>query len=286
MLSLYFKNPFNNTRLENMSTTINASSYLDFLEGKHFRAEMLQFDYQNIIYNISEHVVNYWSVWRNSTSQLYTPTNYSFDQLRPTFAGFIAHRFYNCYGLKMPDDQEMVYHSALLRNDVFPSKIRPQAFEFITLLHYPNHLMKSLMSRHHNWVRRTANDTYAMQFIINDVEVVKRRYTNKLPCDHTGNDYDNSVLLKHSEAVGCRAPYYNANISKRMCSTEEEMSKAQFELRYDEYGNIPPCMTMEKISYSYKEIDFLNTKWEESIGHFWISIKIGNPKFKEIVQAR
>ena len=124
-----------------------------------------------------------------------------------------------------------------------------------------------------------------MQFAINDVEVIKRRNKSKHPCNKNGNDYDNSVLVKHSEAVGCRAPYYNTNISRRMCSTEEEIRKAQVDLRFDEYGNIPPCMTMEKISYSYQEIEYLNTKWE-NIGHFWITIVIGNPKFKEIVQTR
>ena len=204
MLSLCFKNPFNNARFEEMSTKINATSYLEFLEGKHFRTDILQYDYQNIINNISAHVVNYWSVWGNSTSQLYKPTNYGFDQFKSTFAGFFAHEFYNCYGLKMPDDQEMVVHSVELRNDVFPSKIRPQAYDFFTILHYPNHLMKSVRNRNHNWDRRTPNDTYEMQFVINDVEVVKRRNKNKHPCNQTGNDYDNSVLLKHSDFVGCR----------------------------------------------------------------------------------
>ena len=230
-------------------------------------------------------MVNYWSRWRNSTSQLYTPTNYGFDQFRSTFAGFFAGEFYNCYGLKMPDDHEVVVHSALIRSDVFPSKIRPQAYYFFTLLHYPNQLMKSLMSRHENWDPRSANDTYEMQFAINDVEVIKRRNKSKNPCNKNGNNYDNSVLLKHSEAVGCRAPYYNTNIITRMCSTEEEMRKAQLVLRYDDYGIIPPCMTMEKILYSYKEIELLNTKWKNN-GHFWITIAIKNPKFKEIVQTR
>ena len=55
-LSLCFKTPFNKTRLEDMSININASSYLEFLEGKHFRTDMPHYDYQNIINNISEYI--------------------------------------------------------------------------------------------------------------------------------------------------------------------------------------------------------------------------------------
>jgi hypothetical protein len=185
----------------------------------------------------------------------------------------------------MPDDEDLISHSVLFKNDLFPSKTRPEYFDFFTLLHYPNQLMKSLRSRKTSWDRRTEDDTYEIQFLINDVEIFKRRDKKNQPCHQNGNDYDNAVLMKHSEAVGCRAPYLKSYINTRMCSTKEEMKRAQFELRYDEYGNIPPCMTMDKISYTYKEIEHLNTQWE-NIGHFWTTIKIGNPKFKEIVQIR
>ena len=63
------------------------------------------------------------------------------------------------------------------------------------------------------------------------------------------------------------------------------MKKAQIVLRYDDYGIIPPCMTMEKIMYSYKEIELLNTKWKNN-GNFWITIAIRNPKFKEIPKTK
>ena len=78
MLSLCFKNPFNNARLEEKSTKINASSYLEFLEGKHFQIDMSHYDYQNVINNISEYVVSYWSRWRNSTSQLFKINLFNF----------------------------------------------------------------------------------------------------------------------------------------------------------------------------------------------------------------
>jgi hypothetical protein len=90
MLSLCLRAPFDTIKLQKMSTNVNATSYLEFLEGKHFSTEMLQYDYQNIIVNISEYVVNYWSAWRNTTEKSYTPTDYGIDQFKSTFAGFFT----------------------------------------------------------------------------------------------------------------------------------------------------------------------------------------------------
>jgi hypothetical protein len=185
----------------------------------------------------------------------------------------------------MPNDPELQTFAALLKSDIFPSKKRPPYSDFFTLLHYPNHLTSSLRNVRYSWKKRAENDTYGMIFEINEVEIIKSRNRNKRPCSQNGNDYDDVVRRKHSEKVGCRAPYQDPNIETKICTTMQEIEKAKFELRFDEYGNIPPCKTMEKISYSYKEIEYSNTKWENN-GTFWISIRIRNPKFKEIVQIR
>ena len=285
MLSLCFESPFNNSKLEQMSPKVNATSYVEFLDGNYFSTDILQYDYQNIIFNISEYVVNYYSQWKNETKKLYSPTNYSLTRFSSTFAGFWRNKFYHCYGFQMPDDQELEIHGVLLKSDIFPSKIRPKMYDFLTLIHYPNHLMRSLRTKRYFWTQRTANDTYGMVFRLNDVEIIKRRNKNEQPCNQNGNDYDKVVQAEHSEMVGCRAPYHETKIDTKLCSTSQDMKKAKSRLRHDEYGNSPPCTAMEKISYLYEETDFSNTNWENN-GHFWVELWIGNPRFKEIVQTR
>jgi hypothetical protein len=266
-----------------MITKQNATSYLEFLKGNHFSEEIFQYDYYRIIFDISEYVVNYWSRWKNETTKLFSPMDYT--MVKSTFAGFWHHRFYNCYGLQMTDDKQLQHHSVLLKNDIFPSKIRPHTSDFFTLLHYPNHLLRSLRSIRFSWPQRTTNDTYGMLFTINEVEVIKRRNKNKQPCDENWENYDDVLQEKHSEMVGCTTPYHNASTKTKTCSTKQEMKTAKFTLRFDEYGNIPPCKAMEQIMYSYKEIEYSTTKWQDN-GKFWVNIKIANPNFKEIVQTR
>ena len=143
MLSLCFRNPFNKTKLERMGTNVDSASYLKFLEGEYFSTEMLQYNYQDIVFDISEYVVNYWSRWKNGTQKLYSPTNYNLTDLSSTFAGFWDDDFYQCYGFQMPDDQELQMHYVLMKSDIFPSKIRPKTYDFFTLIHYPNHFLMS-----------------------------------------------------------------------------------------------------------------------------------------------
>ena len=221
MLSLCFKSPFNNTKLKQMSTKVSAKSYLKFLEGKHFSTEMLQYDYHKIIFNISDYIVNYWLGFRNATSKLISPTNRNIHGLKSTFAGFWLHRFYNCYGLQMPDNNELTSFSVHLKSNIFPSGIRPQAYDFFTLLHYPKHLTRSIRNIRFSWTPRTANATYGMIFTVNEVEIIKHRNKNKQPCNQNGDDYDDVVHAKHLEMVGCRAPYHNSNIKTKLCSTRK-----------------------------------------------------------------
>ena len=75
MLSLCFKNPFNNSILEQLGTNVNATTYLEFLEGKYFNTDMMRQDYQKIKLNIVDYVINTWSSWRNLSSKLYYVTN-------------------------------------------------------------------------------------------------------------------------------------------------------------------------------------------------------------------
>ena len=285
MLSLCLKNPFNPTELQQISRNVNATSYLEFLEGRYFSSEILKYDYQDVILNLSEYVMNYWSRWRNGTEKLYSPINYSNSEIKSTFSGFWSKKFYNCYGLKLPDDKELQAHSILLKNDIFSDKIRPHAYDLFTLLHYPNHLTTSLRSVRYAWKERSKNDSYGMIFTYNEVEIIKRRNKYNDPCTEHWTNYDFRVQQHLSEKVGCRAPYHNPNINKKKCSTCREMEKAKLVLRYDDHGISPPCRAIEKISYSYEEIDYADTRWERS-GYFWITIRIGNPRFKEVLQMR
>jgi hypothetical protein len=199
ILSLCFKNPFNSTKLRLISPKLNDSSYSEFLKGKYFRQDILQNDFKDIIFDISDYGVEDWVEWRNGSSKTYSHKNYSSFMVRPTYAGFWRDEFYHCYGMQINCDEQVHSFAMLLKQDIFPSKVRPKAYDFFTLLHYPNQLLRSTRNIKYHWPKRRTNVTYSMNFVVNGLEIVKLRNKKKQPCYEDWHNPDNIVLMRHSK---------------------------------------------------------------------------------------
>ena len=105
------------------------------------------------------------------------------------------------------------------------------------------------------------------------------------PCDENWNDYDETVLAKHTERIECRAPYQEIRKGVRLCSTESEMKRSRFVLRSDLNGMLQPCKTLQKVRYEYSEYD-LSTTENADTNSFWIGLMFFDPYFMEITQTR
>ena len=105
-----------------ISTTLNESSYSEFLKGKYFSQNVFQNDFKDIRMDISDYGINDWVEWRNGSYKTYSHKNYSSFYIKPTFAGFWREEFYNCYGMQINCDDQVHGFSILLKNDIFPSK--------------------------------------------------------------------------------------------------------------------------------------------------------------------
>ena len=113
--------------------------------------------------------------WRNGSSKTYSHKNYSSFMVKPTYAGFWRDEFYHCYGMQINCDEQVHSFAILLKQDIFPSKVRPKAYDFFTLLHYPNQLLRSTRNIKYHWPKRRTNVTYSMNFVVNGLEIVKLR---------------------------------------------------------------------------------------------------------------
>ena len=236
-----------------------------------------------IILRLQEYVIKYFVWWRNGTLEL-IPFHKDKNLFESTFSGFFLDNFFKCYGMKIPPDGNIQQFGALMKNEIFPNSIRPHSVAFFTLFHYPNQLVRSVRSIHYMWQKITSNNTYEMIFKINKMEMIRRRNKSTRPC-HDSENHDDRVLVQHISKVGCRPPYLKPSKWIRPCATKEEMKNVRFLLRTDEYDNIPPCRSMEKISYTYLESDMSGTKYE-GVGEFWISSAFYDQYFQEIIKTR
>ena len=186
--------------------------------------------------------------------------------------------------MKIPPNRDIQQFGVLMKNEIFPNGIRPHTLAFFTLLHYPNQLLRSVRSIHYMWPKILSNNTYETVFKINKMEMIRRRNKGSKPC-HDSSNYDDRVLVEHTSKVGCKTPYQEPKTWIRPCSTMKEIKQARLLLRTDEYGIIPPCRAMEKITYTHLESDLSETKWKGT-GEFWISSSFYDQYFQEIVKTR
>ena len=288
-LSLCFNNPFSATKLGQASAGLNRTSYYNFLNGEDMSSKMKAIDYKSVTMNISASVINYWIAFHDGSSQYYETTDIIKTLFVNSFAGFWnfngAERFYGCYRLQIPHDKNIWYFSVHLKNSVFPHGRRPMNFDFFTLVHYPNQLLTSLGSIKYHWAERLTNNTYEMKFKVDKLESIRRRNKKAQPCDEDWENYDDGVIAKHTQKIGCIAPYQKIGKEARLCSTKSEMKKSRFFLRSDLNGMLPPCKTLQKVANDYSEID-LSTTVDAGTNSFWIGIELIDPYFMEITQTR
>ena len=91
------------------------------------------------------------------------------------------------------------------------------------------------------------------------MEVHNRRNKHNDPCLVDWMNFDDIVLKRHLEKVGCRAPYQNSD--KPLCHTKESMAESVYEITKVKSKYCPaPCQEMSNIRYELEIVELLNEK--------------------------
>ena len=285
MLSICLRDPFSDTSLMLHGHEINRSSYSKFLQGKYFNPKMLDINYKNSTMDISDYVVEYHADFRNGTSTKNSVLNGKNKLFRFSHAIFWYNKFYNCFELQVPHDNQITYFGVALRASVFQSNIRPPTYGMLSFLHYPNHLLTSGGNMRFALANNQPYDNMVMRYKVDGMEVIHRRNKASRPCHLDSKHYDERIMKNHIKNVGCRAPYQDNVYDFKPCQTKELMKKALLSIRMDDYGITSPCRAMKKIDYRYEEFNLLRAK-ESNTGHIYIGIYHFDDSFKEILQIR
>ena len=288
MLSICLNRPFSQENLDRLG--VNETEYIKFLEGSHFDSKLLNIDFNSIRLNASNYIKRYWITFINGSSieHVFKPEMTPFLEL--SYSGFIdSVGFVNCHALKVPDGIEVgnVRNLGVLLNySIFPTGERPIIHGFDTLIHYPNQLLRSLDTHQYGWNPIDKGDVVIMRFRINNMEVIKRR--NKLgnPCHGNWNNDDDELLVQHTQAIGCRAPYQYPSKDIKICNTSEALAASRFTISAMGYNATPPCKAVGKIYFSFEETTRARMSASDYPDSFWVAIYFMGQQFKEIVKKR
>ena len=126
---------------------------------------MLQINYSKVVIDAPKYVDRHWTEYRNGTTFVGSMSNENNQILISSFSGFWNSRFFNCYKLQVPKDEEIAAFSVELANGIFTESVRSNNYSFISLLHYRNQLLTSGITIKYSFPRREPNDSYSIEQI-------------------------------------------------------------------------------------------------------------------------
>ena len=238
---------------------------------------------------LKDYLIGYYVYYVNGTERnLSALEGKDFFRTSTSYNGFIHQRFFKCFSFQLKMTQRIRIISLRIKQDIFQNHSRAEYYSFITLIHYPNQLLRSSGSMKRAWKDRKNNNVeYSMWFTVNGMEVVNRRNTKHTPCIENWKNYDSELLQRHVSDIGCKSPYQSSiNSSVPLCNNKTGMLRAKLGPdQHEEIGLQPPCRSVEKIEYSYVEHELNASVWSGQ-GNFWIELIFTYQRFREITQSR
>ena len=287
MLSICFKQYFDDTIFEDMGFHFTGEDYEKYLRGEeYFGDEMSKVDYHSISTNLSEYIITYNVRYQNGTLLWDMPLHISWKQPYHTITLNGGKHLVKCFGLEITDGE--VFHLAvLMKRDIFADRIRPSNRGFEVIFHYPNQALNAIHTLLNQWERRDKITNYWIEFNVRGFEVDIHRYKSRLHnCVQDWKNYDYLMVEEDIKSAGCKAAYHPKGLKWPICSTKEQMAAVQTTLLKRPH----PCREIETINYQMvensvgnKPIKMQGKSWKH---YFAVVLRFLSPRFKKTIAKK
>lgn len=233
-MSLCFRDPFLQHKLQDIDESLNITTYLRYLKGEIFEDVYNRIDYNNVTLNLDDYFSYMTVVLRNKAS----PKNNSIAlNNKVKFNGFLFEKFVKCF--ELISDMEIQRDIEQLYFFYNVTKLRLDWGQYGTLLgngykiyfkiYYPGQFLLSDMPTLIGYDLFEEKHAGEFRVILSDLEIIQRRPTQKKVCYKDTKDYDATILKGHIKESGCRNPYHEDDDTFPICDTKEKMEASKFE---------------------------------------------------------
>ena len=270
-ITFCIEHPFLAEKLQNIDNGINISTYKNFLRGRYWDDRLLEVDYDNVTTSLDDSLLGVKMMLHQkfNLQYLYTHKETKFPDEKwslkfvPDFR--VSLRLWNrkCFTFDIPykDQHFMTAFEIYLRNKIFSSGVRPSKPNknggFMTFFHYPGQWITSGYTNKFEWIEKEKDSLpYTMEFRIQNVQVIKRRYKKSNKCSEDMKGFDTLMMNHQVIAAGCRLPHINTTIQKPLCTSKKQMqilSTMPNLIQLEPY--YLPCKSIYNLRYDYYEND-------------------------------
>ena len=269
-------NPFIASRLKPYNIT--PESYIEILKGDKLHNGTKKIEFNVVTIDLADFYLGDQIKFRNRTTLSGFSPNFLYDLPKVTYSGFYDSKFIKCFGLEM-NYQNVVYTGFRLNNSALLDTME-RNFEVYIQPHLPYKFALTNSFTGKLWKNNEDKKGRMLNIAIEYVEILKRRNKRSVPCVSDNFEYDEDLLNRHLEKVGCKPPYLKAAGNFKTCETTEKMKEAYFDLV--DIGKLQlPCTTAEVISLGLSEVE------EKILSSDFLYVDYLYPdRFKEVVMVK
>ena len=276
MLSFCLVDPFIESKLKKYNETLTAKEYKRIIRGNISYKGVVNINLDDVTLDLGDFYLGRTIRFKNGSK---------IDMLRPDFpqelphltiAGFSYAWFYKCYGLKtnFANIDMVTFH---FNSSLYPDGKRPSNRTTIAVaLHLPNQLLLSMSSQKYTWPQRDSKKEYSMDFMFQQIDILKRRRKRNDPCLPDELNFDDVILEEFLNKIGCKALYHRSITDLEVCDSENKTKMASFE-QIKNKKHMKACTSASILTFTYNEIDF---DWK---GSEWFHVTLEYPdQYREI----
>ena len=274
MISFCLRDPFIDSKLKRYNETLTGVSYKNFLSGKSFSSNMKDINFDDVTLNLADFYLGSHVQFTNGSEgqQFY---------VLPKATGSVFRNgiLFKCFGLHSKfANIDLI--SFWFNSSLYPGGIRPSSKPPFMLIavHLPNQISLTGSSTKERWPERNKKKGHLMRFMMQQLEILKRRNKRNDPCVPDELDFDGIILEQYLEEIGCKPPYHRTGKSLKVCDSEEKMKETSEDL----IGKEKPrkaCTSATTLTFKYDEND--NNRNE------FFDVQLSYPqKLKEVVMVR
>ena len=232
---------------------INMSLYIQFLEGKIWDDDMLDIDYDHVTVSLKD----------NLLKSSYRTQSFERHDWNPVYYTSFRSPTRKCFTIEAPfiSNELLWAYWNKINNNIFPNGARSTVNSIKIYLHYPGQRLKSIHTLKDTWESRdNKTKSYRMFFNVKNINVISRRNKANEKCQENWRQFDEFVIHKMAEDAGCIPKYWNLTIKVPFCTNTTQMEKFADQPSPAMVESLnPPCKMIDRLDYSYEEIDEENS---------------------------
>ena len=270
-------NPFMNSKFDN-EHGLTKEIYLQYLNGSISGNDtFISVEYESMTMDIFEYV-NWTRIGIKDGNKIVhhicnSTKTCKFINFRSKYNGFVIAGFSKCFGFEVNrKNSNDVWGLTLSFKNTLKEALE-EVGKAYAIFNYPNQQLRISWMEKEIWNNSTTS-TNPTFFIISSMEVIKRRNKRGNPCFENWRSYDDSVMIKNIEKVGCKAPYHFIIDEISTCRTQQELKNSAIPMRIA-YDFPPPCNEISSFNYR------IHTRKDKKYGEFQITVTF--PSWTKII---